>query len=61
MLFDWSEEGDTKGLGLLPGKVIRFQLDNRSQEDGSRYNVPQMGWNQGPAKPATPLMEQYCR
>ena len=37
MLFDWSEEGDTKGLGLLPGKVIRFQLDNRSQEDGSRY------------------------
>ena len=46
MLFDWSEEGDTKGLGLLPGKVIRFQLDNRSQEDGSRYKVPQMGWNQ---------------
>src|SRR5580693_6210241 len=24
MLFDWSQEGDTKGLGLLPGKVVRF-------------------------------------
>ena len=46
MLFDWSEEGDTKGLGLLPGKVIRFQLDSQRQEDGSRYKVPQMGWNQ---------------
>src|ERR1700745_4057778 len=27
MLFDVSEEGDTPGLGLLPGKVVRFRLD----------------------------------
>ena len=46
LLFDWSEEGDTPGLGLLPGKVVRFQLEGRLQEDGSRYKVPQMGWNQ---------------
>ena len=46
LLFDWSEEGDTSGLGLLPGKVVRFQLEGRLQEDGSRYKVPQMGWNQ---------------
>src|SRR5450830_987343 len=26
MLFDWSAEGDTAGLGLLPGKVLRFDL-----------------------------------
>ena len=45
MLFDWSEEGDTPCLGLLPGKVVRFQLDNRLQPDGSRFKVPQMGWN----------------
>jgi len=45
MLFDWSEEGDTKGLGLLPGKVVRFELDGRLQDDGSRFKVPQMGWN----------------
>jgi imidazole glycerol-phosphate synthase subunit HisH len=46
MLFDWSEEGDTPGLGLLPGKVVRFQLDGQLQQDGSRFKVPQMGWNQ---------------
>jgi len=45
MLFDLSEEGDTPGLGLIPGKVVRFQLDGRLQDDGSRYKVPQMGWN----------------
>ena len=45
MLFDWSEEGDTPGLGLLPGKVVRFQLDGQIQDDGSRFKVPQMGWN----------------
>jgi glutamine amidotransferase len=46
MLFDVSEEGDAAGLGLLPGKVVRFQLDGQVQEDGSRFKVPQMGWNQ---------------
>lgn len=46
MLFDISEEGDTPGLGLLPGKVTRFQLEGQLQEDGSRFKVPQMGWNQ---------------
>jgi glutamine amidotransferase len=45
MLFDLSEEGDTAGLGLLPGKVVRFRLDGRLQDDGSRFKVPQMGWN----------------
>ncbi|WP_136417799.1 imidazole glycerol phosphate synthase subunit HisH [Herbaspirillum sp. ST 5-3] len=45
LLFDWSEEGDTPGIGLLPGKVVRFQLDGLLQEDGSRFKVPQMGWN----------------
>ncbi|HEX7635523.1 MAG TPA: imidazole glycerol phosphate synthase subunit HisH [Noviherbaspirillum sp.] len=45
LLFDWSEEGDTPGLGLLPGKVVRFQLGGKLQEDGSRFKVPQMGWN----------------
>lgn len=45
MLFDVSEEGNTPGLGLLPGKVVRFELDGQLQADGSRYKVPQMGWN----------------
>jgi glutamine amidotransferase len=46
MLFERSEEGDSAGLGLLPGKVVRFQFDGQLQEDGSRFKVPQMGWNQ---------------
>jgi glutamine amidotransferase len=45
MLLDHSEEQDTPGLGLIPGRVRRFQLEGRLQPDGSRYKVPQMGWN----------------
>lgn len=45
MLLDHSEEQDTPGLGLIPGRVKRFALDGRMQPDGSRYKVPQMGWN----------------
>jgi glutamine amidotransferase len=45
MLLDRSEEGPSAGLGLIPGEVRRFQLDGRLQADGSRFKVPQMGWN----------------
>ncbi len=45
MLLSHSEEGPTDGLGLIAGDVVRFQLDGRMQPDGSRYKVPQMGWN----------------
>ena len=45
MLLDHSEEQDTPGLGLIPGQVRRFRLDGMMQPDGSRYKVPQMGWN----------------
>ena len=57
MLFDWSEEGDTRCLGLLPGKVVRFRLDNRVQPDGSRFKVPQMGWNRVKQVNPHPLWE----
>lgn len=51
MLLDGSEEGAPSGdltpaLGLLPGQVKRFDLAEQRQPDGSRYKVPQMGWNQ---------------
>ncbi len=45
MLLDRSEEGPCAGLGLIPGEVVRFQLQGRLQSDGSRFKVPQMGWN----------------
>ena len=46
MLLDRSEEGPTEGLGLIHGEVLKFDLAGRLQPDGSRYKVPQMGWNQ---------------
>ncbi len=36
----------TPGLDLIAGDVVRFELDGRLQGDGSRFKVPQMGWNQ---------------
>ena len=45
MLLEHSEEQDTPGLGLIPGRVRRFRLEGQIQPDGSRYKVPHMGWN----------------
>jgi glutamine amidotransferase len=39
------ENGDTQGLGILPGKVIHFSealLDHH----GNKLKIPHMGWNQ---------------
>jgi glutamine amidotransferase len=46
MLLDHSHEQDTRCLGLIPGEVVKFDLAGQHQPDGSRYKVPQMGWNQ---------------
>ena len=53
MLLTHSQEGQpgdcgvgTPGLNLIPGEVLKFDLAGRTQPDGSRYKVPQMGWNQ---------------
>jgi glutamine amidotransferase len=37
-LFDQSEEGGVKGLGIIPGRVVRFSL-------AAALKVPHMGWN----------------
>ena len=55
MLLDHSEEQDTPGLGLIPGTVKRFRLEGRVQDDGSRFKVPQMGWNRVRQEFAHPL------
>jgi glutamine amidotransferase len=57
MLFERSEEGDIPGLGLLPGRVVRFALEGRLQPDGSRFKVPQMGWNRVRQARAHPLWD----
>ena len=53
MLLDHSAEGrkeapglGTPGLGLIHGEVLKFELEGQIQADGSRFKVPQMGWNQ---------------
>ncbi len=45
MLFERSEEGDTAGLGILPGTVRRFPPEKMQDERGTRLKVPHMGWN----------------
>jgi glutamine amidotransferase len=37
-LFDFSEEADTPGLGIFPGKVVRFRV-------AADLKIPHMGWN----------------
>lgn len=44
MLFEHSAEGNTAGLGILPGKVVRF-AGNLRNEQGDKLKVPHMGWN----------------
>ncbi len=55
MLLDHSEEQDTPGLGVIHGEVKRFRLEGRTQPDGSRFKVPQMGWNRVQQAEAHPL------
>ncbi|AYH42612.1 imidazole glycerol phosphate synthase subunit HisH [Azoarcus sp. DN11] len=57
MLFGHSEEGDVPGLGILPGKVIRFPDAKMVAADGSRLKVPHMGWNGVQQRVAHPLWE----
>ncbi|HPU50997.1 MAG TPA: imidazole glycerol phosphate synthase subunit HisH [Burkholderiaceae bacterium] len=45
MLFERSAEGNTPGLGVLPGDVIRFAPEAMRLADGARLKVPHMGWN----------------
>lgn len=46
MLFEHSEEGDVKGLGLFQGNVKKFSLDRIQDVSGEKLKVPHMGWNQ---------------
>jgi glutamine amidotransferase len=51
MLFDTSyENGVHKGLGVLPGEVVRFELPQD-------YSVPHMGWNQLEIRRPAPILE----
>jgi glutamine amidotransferase len=42
MLFEQGEEGDTPGLGVLPGRVPKFS----AAVAGAGLKIPHMGWNE---------------
>ena len=56
MLFDHSEEGDTPGLGILPGRVRRF-AHALTDDRGQKLKVPHMGWNEVEQSAAHPLWQ----
>ncbi len=57
MLFDESEEfGRHQGLGLIPGRVVRFPAG--MQEGGERLKVPHMGWNSIHIKRPAPIFAE---
>ena len=54
MLFECSEEGDTPGLSVLPGRVRRFAHE-LSDANGQKLKVPHMGWNEVEQRVEHPL------
>ena len=57
MLFDASDEGNVAGLGLLPGRVRRFDPGTARDSAGGRFKVPHMGWNRVRQTLAHPLWQ----
>jgi len=55
MLFDASEEGPTRALGVLPGQVVRFRDEAMVTAAGERLKVPHMGWSPVRQAAAHPL------
>jgi glutamine amidotransferase len=45
MLFETSEEGPSRGLSALPGRVVRFRDEAMHLADGKRLKIPHMGWS----------------
>ncbi|MEN1680686.1 MAG: imidazole glycerol phosphate synthase subunit HisH [Planctomycetota bacterium] len=51
LLFETSyEDGEHQGLGVLPGRCVRFDVP-------SELKVPHMGWNQVAIQQPSPLLE----
>ena len=58
LLFDVSyEDGQHTGLGVLAGKVVRFQLD--ASVTAQRLSVPHMGWNQIRWRRDVPMLTRH--
>ena len=56
VLFEESEEyGPVAGLGILPGKVVKFIDGSSDAKNGSLIKIPHMGWNEIKVKKDSPL------
>lgn len=53
LLFDNSEEGTATGLGLISGKVIKFNDPTKA------LRIPHMGWNEVDVQKENPLIPTY--
>jgi glutamine amidotransferase len=53
LLFDSSEEGSKTGLGLIPGKVIKFH------DPTKQLRIPHMGWNEVDVQKENPLIPTH--
>ena len=59
VLFEESEEyGPVAGLGILPGKVVKFIDGSSGAKNGSLIKIPHMGWNQIKVKKNSPLFKE---
>jgi len=53
MLFDVGyEDGEHQGLGIIPGKCVRFNVDQTHH-----LKVPHMGWNQLDVRKSSPILK----
>ena len=55
MLFEHSEEGDTPGLAIFPGRVRRFSPADMVDAQARKLKVPHMGWNEVHQSGAHPM------
>jgi glutamine amidotransferase len=51
IVLDGSEEGDQPCLGLIPGRTVRFRLEDK------QLKIPHMGWNEVQVVKAHPILE----
>ena len=58
VLFEESEEyGPVLGLGILPGKVVKFSNRSSNINNGPKIKIPHMGWNEIEVKKRDPLFD----
>ena len=59
VLFEESEEyGPVAGLGVLPGKVMKFANASSETKGGPPIKIPHMGWNNIEVKKKVPLFDK---